>query len=211
MHVYLLPNVVYTFLDEKLSKERKIFYVILASINFLKSLPIFFINNYHPISEIVEDFITFIVILELTILITKSYKKLKPNKKNIAIAGTIFIWSFFLFGIGKYFAGITELKFNLFFVWGIQFTLMLVAVFTIYYSLKFLIKRTGSEKAIESSLTSREKQIVDLVLLGLSNKDIAQKLYVSDNTVKKHPQNTYSKLGIKSKLQLFSIMKKDTK
>lgn len=47
-------------------------------------------------------------------------------------------------------------------------------------------------------LTQREKTIVRLVSLGLTNRQIAQQLYLSTHTVITHRKNISSKLGIKS-------------
>ncbi|MGB7293053.1 MAG: response regulator [Thermodesulfobacteriota bacterium] len=55
---------------------------------------------------------------------------------------------------------------------------------------------------LTSSLTSREKEIVELIALGFSNKHISQKLSISTNTVKNHLANIFTKLGISKRLQL---------
>jgi DNA-binding CsgD family transcriptional regulator len=57
----------------------------------------------------------------------------------------------------------------------------------------------------EDTLTEREKQIAALLLKGRTCKLIAAELYLSENTVKTHIKNIYSKLGIKSKSELFNI------
>ncbi|MBN1583673.1 MAG: hypothetical protein JXA89_23405 [Anaerolineae bacterium] len=50
-------------------------------------------------------------------------------------------------------------------------------------------------------LTKRERQVLLLIGDGLSNRDIAEKLVVSLNTVKKHSSNLYGKLGVTSRTQ----------
>lgn len=54
-----------------------------------------------------------------------------------------------------------------------------------------------------SNLTKREKEIVELILKGLSSAAIADKCFVSEGTVKNHRKNIYRKLGIKSQAELF--------
>lgn len=49
------------------------------------------------------------------------------------------------------------------------------------------------------NLTSREKDFAECLLKGLSYKQIAEKLFVTESTVNFHLQNIYSKLDIKSK------------
>jgi LuxR family maltose regulon positive regulatory protein len=51
------------------------------------------------------------------------------------------------------------------------------------------------------SLTSREKEILELLVQGHANKDIAARLFVSIDTVKTHLRNIYGKLDVKSRLQ----------
>jgi DNA-binding NarL/FixJ family response regulator len=50
-------------------------------------------------------------------------------------------------------------------------------------------------------LTEREREIRDLLRAGLSNKEIAQKLYLSVRTVEAHLRNVYAKLGVRSRLE----------
>ena len=45
-------------------------------------------------------------------------------------------------------------------------------------------------------LTSRETEILELVAAGLTNAQIAERLWISPGTVKKHLDNIYSKLGV---------------
>ncbi|WP_347901794.1 helix-turn-helix transcriptional regulator [Pseudomonas purpurea] len=54
-------------------------------------------------------------------------------------------------------------------------------------------------------LTARELDVGRLMLGGCSSKDIARKLQISVETVKVHKKHIYSKLGIKSQAELFSI------
>lgn len=54
-------------------------------------------------------------------------------------------------------------------------------------------------------LTSRESQVVSLVLKGHSTGSIAAVLEISQGTVKTHRKNAYERLGISSQAQLFSL------
>jgi len=55
-------------------------------------------------------------------------------------------------------------------------------------------------------LTPRERMIIQQVLSGHSNQDIAINLGISINTVKMHLKNTFVKLGIKRRSQLFLLL-----
>jgi DNA-binding CsgD family transcriptional regulator len=52
------------------------------------------------------------------------------------------------------------------------------------------------------SLTRTERQVVDLVVEGLSNPQIGERLYVSPRTVQTHVAHVFAKLGISSRAQL---------
>ncbi len=54
-------------------------------------------------------------------------------------------------------------------------------------------------------LSEREKQIAFLVARGLKNKDIAQELTISENTVKRHLQSIFGKTGARDRLELAVI------
>lgn len=56
-----------------------------------------------------------------------------------------------------------------------------------------------SEQHPESELTSREMSILKSIAAGLSNQDIADKLFLSQGTVKNYISNLYSKIGVKNR------------
>jgi DNA-binding NarL/FixJ family response regulator len=51
-------------------------------------------------------------------------------------------------------------------------------------------------------LTRAETNVVNLACQGLKNKEIAERLYISESTVKTHLNNVYKKLNISSRVQL---------
>jgi DNA-binding CsgD family transcriptional regulator len=54
----------------------------------------------------------------------------------------------------------------------------------------------ASEPDDRDRLTAREAEILELVAAGLTNAAIAERLWVSPGTVKKHLENVYAKLGV---------------
>ncbi|MBD0678979.1 helix-turn-helix transcriptional regulator [Pseudomonas sp. PSB11] len=61
------------------------------------------------------------------------------------------------------------------------------------------------QQLMGAQLTARELDVGRLMLSGCSSKEIARKLEISIETVKVHRKHMYSKLGIKSQSELFSI------
>jgi len=58
------------------------------------------------------------------------------------------------------------------------------------------------EKAlIEHGISKREWEVLDLMAQGLSNQEIAERLFVSVNTVKTHSSNLFQKLDVKRRTQ----------
>jgi DNA-binding CsgD family transcriptional regulator len=51
-------------------------------------------------------------------------------------------------------------------------------------------------------LSARESEVVELLLVGLSHKEIAERLSIAPETVKKHTYNAHRKLGVQNRVQL---------
>jgi NarL family two-component system response regulator LiaR len=62
-------------------------------------------------------------------------------------------------------------------------------------------------KRVDLGITPRELEILVLIAQGLSNREIAGKLYVSENTVKTHSSRVFDKLGAKRRTQAVQIGK----
>jgi DNA-binding CsgD family transcriptional regulator len=56
-------------------------------------------------------------------------------------------------------------------------------------------------------ITPRELEILELIAAGLSNREIAEKLFVSENTVKTHSSRLFDKLSAKRRTQAVQIAK----
>ncbi|MFK8045659.1 MAG: tetratricopeptide repeat protein [Crocinitomicaceae bacterium] len=62
-------------------------------------------------------------------------------------------------------------------------------------------KKSDLNIVLHDKLTAREQEILDLLALGLSNKEIGEKLFVSVNTIKTHILSLYNKLDVKNRTQ----------
>lgn len=62
-------------------------------------------------------------------------------------------------------------------------------------------------KRADLSITPRELKILELIAKGMSNREIAEKLYVSENTVKTHSSRVFDKLGARRRTQAVQLGK----
>ena len=106
---------------------------------------------------------------------------------------------FFHTGIEKYFDPLILLLINLCpFIW-LKF----------YFTKKNLPSSTAERRenilnklCRKYHISKREKEIIELILTGKSNKEIEDSLFISFNTVKNHIYNIYQKFGVQSRSQL---------
>ena len=62
------------------------------------------------------------------------------------------------------------------------------------------------DKIHSGSLSRKEKEVIALVMNGLSDKEISLKLFISVNTVKTHLKSIYAKLELKGRKQLLTFL-----
>jgi DNA-binding NarL/FixJ family response regulator len=65
-----------------------------------------------------------------------------------------------------------------------------------------LAPASPSRERERSPLSQREREIVALVAQGFKNKEMAEKMFISEQTVKNHLHNIFDKLGVSDRLEL---------
>ena len=55
------------------------------------------------------------------------------------------------------------------------------------------------------SLTAREREVLNLLARGLSNRDIAEELVITNKTVKNHLSRIYEKIGVHSRAEAIAL------
>lgn len=60
----------------------------------------------------------------------------------------------------------------------------------------------GKASRERARLSPREREIIILIAQGYKNKEIAEKLFITEQTVKNHLHNVFEKLGVSSRLEL---------
>jgi NarL family two-component system response regulator LiaR len=67
------------------------------------------------------------------------------------------------------------------------------------------VRDAGAVEAL--GVTPRELEILELIAAGLSNKEIAARVFVSENTVKTHSRRLFDKLGARRRTQAVQLAK----
>lgn len=64
------------------------------------------------------------------------------------------------------------------------------------------VPQSANRERERSPLSQREREIVALVAQGFKNKEMAEKMFISEQTVKNHLHNIFDKLGVSDRLEL---------
>jgi DNA-binding CsgD family transcriptional regulator len=80
------------------------------------------------------------------------------------------------------------------------------------FSSQIPLEQTAAPSSVllAAELSEREQQVVGLLSRGCTYKLIAAELYLSENTVKTHVKNAYSKLGVKNRTELVKLLMEQT-
>ncbi|MFY0602408.1 MAG: response regulator transcription factor [Flavobacteriaceae bacterium] len=131
-------------------------------------------------------------------------------KKTIFVFSALIVALLVLFQLGTY----SILSGNL----NIELAIAFVAILSFFIGTYFrrkekksfsnITKKIDQMKIKELEITSREYEVLELISLGLSNKEIAEKLFLSESTIKTHVSNLLIKLNAKRRTQALQIAKK---
>lgn len=152
------------------------------------------LKNYKQVvnkdlKQAIKSFIL-ITIIFLPFIIIESYKPYIQLIKNIELLKIAALPSYFL----------TINIFNLIFVLKYFNTPSFIAnnKLTDYFKQKY-------------DITEKQSEIIELIIEGLTYKQIAEKLFISPKTVDNHIQNIYKKLNVNSKMQLSHFIRSNEK
>jgi DNA-binding NarL/FixJ family response regulator len=130
-------------------------------------------------------------------------------KKTILVFSGLIIALILLFQISTYTISSGDLK--------IEFAIASIAVIFliigIYINKKSLHKRIApsteinQQKITDLDISSREYEVLEGIAEGLSNKEIADKLFLTESTIKTHVSNLLVKLNTKRRTQALQIAK----
>lgn len=130
-------------------------------------------------------------------------------RKTIFIFSALILALFFLFEISKYAVVSGSLRTEVI----IGFIAVIFFFIGIYINKKSLNKskvistEINHKKIEELSITKREYEVLQKIAEGLSNKEIAESLFLSESTIKTHVSNILVKLNSKRRTQAVQVAK----
>ena len=86
-------------------------------------------------------------------------------------------------------------------------------IYTIYPKVvtKQAVEMGGDPLAVKYGLSYREIEVAELLCQGLTAKELAEQLCISENTVKRHAGSIYKKMGVSGKPQLIALVNSEKK
>ncbi len=200
--VYLRQNIS-ALSTLEISYSDKIFSFDVSSLSFANSAK----NKYkYKLEGLIDEWI------DLNNKHTISFSKLDPGSYILKVKGTN--------SDGVWNDSITSLKLIItppfWQTWWFRFVIIILILILIQVwhrtRMSRLKQRLRSEHALDilcrkKKISPREKEIIFLVIKGMSNKEIEEKLFISSHTVKNHIYNIFQKLDIKSRGQLMELFK----
>jgi DNA-binding CsgD family transcriptional regulator len=165
-----------------------------------------------------KDFVNLGLILILVIsVIYLFFSKIRSSDKKTKKVAVSFAIFYFVLFFGMIFPILFDFSFEILFTLTLLFCMNLFPFLWFKYFVSVVVNKGFSislhpnvlKKIVEEfHLTGREKEILELLIKGSSNKQIEKELFISSHTVKNHVYNIYQKLGTKSRGQLIQFISK---
>jgi DNA-binding CsgD family transcriptional regulator len=209
----------YLFGLEITKLKKKIFFSFFA-LQFT-GIAIYYLFNTHYIFRfILHSSIVLVIMYELYVGL-KNYnhvvnKYLKQAIKTLIFITMIFLPSIILESYKPYIQLIKNIE--LFKISALPSYFLIINIFNIIFALKYFNtpifmdnnKLTDYFKQ-KYDITEKQTEIIELIIQGLTYKEIAAKLFISPKTVDNHVQNIYQKLNVNSKMQLSHFVHSNSK
>jgi len=118
------------------------------------------------------------------------------------------LWGIFLSQLIFRYQYLTNKVYFIYFV-----TLLVNSTLAYYFGRRLYFKKQAKRLNFLNSfnISEREKELITCIQQGLSNEEIAKKLYITLGTVKNHLKSIYRKLDVKNRVQLYHKIKQSEK
>lgn len=209
--------------SKKIPQYVAIAYFILTTLAFLlygrfiQKLPE---NDYASLTQkVIISFGTIETIITAYVSIILIYNSLKAKIKH----KKLFLSRFTLILLTLSITKSLSMQFaNTYLIVGLYFLLLffagnlgLIFLCRVYFnknSNSYQISNASPKDLFEKyGISKREKQIIEEICLGKTNKEIAEELFITLQTVKDHTHNIYKKVNVKNRVQLSQLFSEKTR
>ena len=225
---YVLIKAVFELRGKILTKRNRkllnIIYIVLIFISFMIILPQNIFGSDKPKIIIITIFNIFIFLTELTVLIANYFIKYDNEYRNNKKIGK---WMSLLF-LSRYLITGILLILLLIFIPDLKSDLIIIKVFSamlayltlnisVFIWLRYFFERYAKNILVfdnrkecdqivkKFNISKREREILELILEGKSNREMEKILFISYNTIKNHNYKIYQKMGIKNRYDLITL------
>ena len=203
---------------ESNGKFKKMIFII-TSIFIIFHLLFYIFNKYlpfflPPMILLLMQVIFFLMIFNVLRVFRKDIKKIEVTswKYWLSLIYYMELFYFIILGI-VIIAGILELFSHIILIMITSFMALLINplsifLFVKYHDIRYKKKENNFDKLIKQyNITDREAEIIQFVCEGKTNKEIAEKIFLSPLTVRDHLSNIYKKTNVDNRLKLSNIFK----
>jgi len=216
--LYFIPLLVFRVTNHRFTKPMHALHILLLFI--ILSTLIYEYIHYTEIAKNISDILYAFIFTYSAIIIVLNRKRIKHRDvQTVLMSFSILILMIIPSIIIHRFVSLHFFPNNLFLNLPYFNALFLLtsAILALYYGTKYLFNNTAltnfglpEDSIKKAGISEREEEIIELLIKGLSNAQIAEGLFISPKTVKNHIYHIYQKLGIKSRLQLMNKFLKDS-
>lgn len=205
----LLPYFCSFILSSKWDKWEKIGFNCCGVLYFIAGL-VGTIVRFTELTDIIQTAIFLFVFVYCIVKVWNNLLKIDdPHSRNICLV--VNIVSIILMPTSVAILFFPFFKNLAYPIYGIAFSVIMM----IYFFIRFSVESQAMERErknqevnlSEYKVTEREKEVIELICLGKSNKEIALAMGISVNTVNNHIANIFQKVNVSSRMELMRIMK----
>jgi DNA-binding CsgD family transcriptional regulator len=216
--LYLLIKFAAGLVEVKVSRLFKIIYLLYWSAHYIFALILAmnFFKTKEPgilyISMYISDLLSIVMLFSVHgFVISKSRTIENPDKKRgVRNFAVIYFISLAVFNLCFYITSNQTVNFILSFAYVLPPLLYLGWFFKRFYREHPAVP-VNEENMVQLfaryNISDREQEIIRLISRGRTNREIADMLYVSLQTVKQHTYNIYRKLKVKNRVQLSNFIR----
>jgi DNA-binding NarL/FixJ family response regulator len=92
------------------------------------------------------------------------------------------------------------------FVFADQLEVALLPSVAAVFAGQMVVPRDMRDSVERPSLSTRERQILAMVVIGLTNQEIGARMFLAESTVKSHLSSAYNKLGVRSRSEAVAVI-----